>query len=176
MDRHALSFAPSARLDRGWWHDRFPRSAREPPIRMQKTGVEWVFPPCAGARRLLKRYAKDCWFFGGSLALQWWRTHFRSRRKPALAQPPRPVAGANCLGRAGAARNGSMPQACNAAPKIGNGLWPGDRDLLLHLANCPVYPQTCFGFIIRVAQTAHLENRHLFWSAPARPCNARCTP
>lgn len=57
---------------------------------MQRTGTEWIFRLAQEPRRLLGRYWKGIWWFGGAITQQWWRMQLTGKKEEAVkhAFPP----------------------------------------------------------------------------------------
>lgn len=132
---------------------------------MQQTGTEWIFRLVQEPRRLFKRYARDCWYFGGLLAAQLYRMRFRSRRGSALS-------GRTVVQQTPSLQELQLPDWLDAeAVHRDSGLWektlqePGH--LLLNLANVRFIDSTGVGLLIRLRKRASLQNRHVILLSPS---------
>src|ERR1041385_8818535 len=118
------------------------------PLWMQRTGTEWIFRLAQEPRRLGKRYAKDCVYFGALLARQWCRMRFRAgQRAPgerfAVSQ------------RAAAHVEMQCPEWLDAETvardeTLWAGAVPDDKHLLLHLDKVIFIDSTGVGLLIRL--------------------------
>jgi N-acetylglucosaminyldiphosphoundecaprenol N-acetyl-beta-D-mannosaminyltransferase len=132
---------------------------------MQRTGTEWIFRLAQEPRRLFKRYARDCWYFGGLSLAQWCRMQLGSNRR-RRATLPAPVEGT------GACQEICCPEWLDAEA-VGRDSLVWERalveksHLLLDLEKVSFIDSTGVGLLIRLRKRSNLQDRHLVLVAPS---------
>jgi N-acetylglucosaminyldiphosphoundecaprenol N-acetyl-beta-D-mannosaminyltransferase len=134
------------------------------PIWMQRTGTEWLFRMAQEPRRLLRRYAKDFWYFGRLITAQWWRMRRRSgpRNRDASAQTVQNPAGIQEI---------QLPEWVDAeAARQSASLWKNflavENDRLLDLSKVRFIDSTGIGLLVRLRKQTALQGRRLVLIAP----------
>lgn len=137
------------------------------PLWMQRIGIEWVFRLLQEPRRLFIRYLRDCWYFVGSIAAQWWRMRFRrSKRPPTLArgqssrsEPCHVVACPEWLDAESVERDASLWEEALAETS----------HLLVDLQQVRFIDSTGVGLLIRLRRRAGSRDRQVVLIAPSPP-------
>lgn len=131
---------------------------------MQQTGTEWVFRLVQEPRRLLKRYAKDLWYFGGALLLQWFRMQLRFKRRPAMPSP-------RALAPAATRQVITPPEwldadAVQRETPAWDQAWAAGGDILVDLGGVRFIDSTGVGLLIRWRKRLALHGRDLVLVSP----------
>jgi N-acetylglucosaminyldiphosphoundecaprenol N-acetyl-beta-D-mannosaminyltransferase len=133
---------------------------------MQRTGTEWIFRLAQEPRRLLRRYLKDCWYFGGRLLAQWWRLQFRAR-SPASAQVRAPILVEHKDWRQVNFPDWLDRDAVQRESITWDGALASNRHCLLDLSNVRFIDSTGVGLLIRLQKRAHLSGRQVILVSPS---------
>jgi N-acetylglucosaminyldiphosphoundecaprenol N-acetyl-beta-D-mannosaminyltransferase len=132
---------------------------------MQQTGTEWVFRLAQEPRRLLKRYLKDGWYFGGALLSQWCRMQLRTRRRPASSsrEALQTVASRQELVAAEWLDADAVQRGALDLDRV----LAGSGSVLLQLAKVRFIDSTGVGLLIRLRKRLTMQGRSLVLVAPS---------
>jgi N-acetylglucosaminyldiphosphoundecaprenol N-acetyl-beta-D-mannosaminyltransferase len=140
-------------------------SVKRAPVLMQRTGTEWIFRLGQEPRRLLKRYIKDIWVFGGKIFAQWWQLQFRSKKveHPQISAPVKAEENWQWI---------KLPERLDLAAVRDDALLVDQvladgRHCLLEMGNVQFIDSTGVGLLIRLQKKIRATGRQLVLLSPS---------
>lgn len=135
------------------------------PMWMRRTGTEWIYRMAQEPRRLAGRYAKDLWYFGGGILVQFARLRLSPRRS-ARALRMQPVKTAADFNFAELPPRWDYEEVHNCKDKL-EALIAENKPVILDGSKIQFVDSTGVGLLIRLQKRARINGRQMIISAPS---------